>query len=86
MASSLCSKKCCEDKHVDLLLIEERGEKHYVLITDFNKFMYNFTLDCERRYFCYYCLQAFSTEEILKRYIIVCLKINSKQKCFSAWR
>ena len=30
------SKKCCEDKHVDLLLLEEEGKKHYALIKDFN--------------------------------------------------
>ena len=26
------SKKCCEEKHVDLLLIGEEGKRHYVLI------------------------------------------------------
>ena len=25
-------RKCCEEKHVDLLLIEEKGKRHYVLI------------------------------------------------------
>ena len=35
------SKKCCEDEHVDLLLIGEGGKKHYVLIKDFNIFMYD---------------------------------------------
>ena len=38
------SKKCCEEKHVDLLLIEEIGKTHYVLIKDFNTLMYNKTL------------------------------------------
>ena len=33
------SKKCCEDKYVDLLLIGEK--KYYVLIKDFNTFMYD---------------------------------------------
>ena len=27
----MCQKECCQDKHVDLLLIDERGKKHYVL-------------------------------------------------------
>ena len=35
------SKKCCGYKHVDLLLIGEGGTKHYVLIKDFNIFMYD---------------------------------------------
>ena len=34
------SKKCCEGKYVDLLLIAEGEKKHYVLIKDFNTFMY----------------------------------------------
>ena len=39
------SKKCCEEKHVDFLLIEEEeGKRHYFLIKDFNIFMYDSTL------------------------------------------
>ena len=38
------SKKCGEDKHVDLLLIGEGEKNHYVLIKDFNTFMYDHTL------------------------------------------
>ena len=29
-------KKCYEEKHVDLLLISKEGNRHYVLIKDFN--------------------------------------------------
>ena len=29
-------KKCCEGKHVDLLLIGEQGRRHDVLIKSFN--------------------------------------------------
>ena len=32
-----------------------------------------------RKNFCRYCLQAFSAEEVLKRHIKDCFKINSKQ-------
>ena len=56
------SKKCCEEKHVDLLLIEEKGKRHYVLINDFNTFMYNHTLHHRKKKFRCYGLQAFSTE------------------------
>ena len=52
------SKKCCEDKHVDLLLIDEGEKKHYVLIKDFNTFMHDQALHRGRRLFCRYCLQA----------------------------
>ena len=66
-------KKCCEDKHVDLLLIREEGKRHYVLIKDFDTFMYH-TLHRRRKHFCRFCLQAFSTEEILKRHYKTSLK------------
>ena len=29
-------KKCCEEKHVDLILIRKEGKRDYVLIKDFN--------------------------------------------------
>ena len=38
------SKKCCEEIHVDLLLIGEEGKRRYVLIKDFNTFMYDHIL------------------------------------------
>ena len=73
------SKKCCEDKHVDLLLKGEGDKKHYVLIKDFNTFMYDHTLHLERKHFCRYCLQAFRTAEKLKCHINDCFKINHTQ-------
>ena len=42
-------KKCCEEKHVDLLLIEE-DKRHYVLIKDFNTFTYDNTLHRGRKH------------------------------------
>ena len=62
-------KKCCEEDHVDLLLIGEEGKRHYVVIKGFNTFMYDHTLHRVRKYFCLYCVQVFSTEEILKSHI-----------------
>ena len=73
-------KKYCEENHVDLLLIGEEGKRHYALIKDFNTFMFDHTLHRWRKHFCRYCLQAFSSEEILKCHIIDCLKINGKQR------
>ena len=45
------SKKYSEEKHVDLLLIEEKGKSHYVLVKHFNKFMYNHTLHHGKKHF-----------------------------------
>ena len=72
------SKKCCEETHVDLLLIGKEGKRHYVLIKDFNTFMYDHTLH-HGKIFCY-CLQAFCTAETLKHQIKDCFKINCKQR------
>ena len=73
------SKKCCDDKHVDLLLIGEGEKTHYFLIKDLNTFMYGHTLHHERKNFCFYCWQAFRTAEKLKSNIKDCFKTNGKQ-------
>ena len=57
----------------------DRRKKHYVLINDFNRFICDHSLHCSRKHFCRYCLHAFITEEILKRHIKNCFKINGKQ-------
>ena len=42
--------------------------------------MYNQTLHRDRKHFCRYCLQSFTTEQILERNIINdCFEINGKQ-------
>ena len=74
------SKKCCEEKHVDLLLIGEEGKRHYVFINDFNTLIYDHTLPRGRKHSCRYCLQAFSREGIPKRHLKDCLQINRKQR------
>ena len=66
--------------HVDLLLIGEEGKRHYVLLKDFNTFMYDHTLHRRREHFCRYRLQAFSSEEISKSQIKDRFKINGKQR------
>ena len=65
------SRKCCEDKHVDLLLIGEGEKKHYVLIKDFNTFMYDHTLHRERKHLYRYC----RTAEKWKYHIKDCLNL-----------
>ena len=42
--------------------------------------MYDHKLYRGRKHFCRYCLQAFSTEKILKCQIIDCFAINGKQR------
>ena len=45
------SKETFEDP-MNLLLITEEEKKHYVLIRDFNRFMYNQSKHKERKHFC----------------------------------
>ena len=67
------------DDYMDLLLITEDNKQHYVYIKDFNRFMYNQSKHRERKHFCKYCLQCFSSEEILIRHKENCIMINGKQ-------
>ena len=69
------SKETFEDQ-MNLLLITKNEKKHYVLIKDFNAFMYNQSKHKERKHFCMYCLQCFSSERILANHVNNCLTIN----------
>ena len=64
---------------MNLLLITKDEKRHYVLITYFNRFMYNKSKHKERNHFCMYCLQCFSSESILVKHTNNCLTINGKQ-------
>ena len=72
------SKDEFED-HMDLLLITKDEKKHYVLIKDFNKLMYNQTKHKEKKHFCKYCLQCFSSERVLNNHKENCIQVNGTQ-------
>ena len=72
------SKETFEDQ-MNLLLITEDEKKHYVLIKDFDTFMYNQTKHKNKKHFCMYCLQCFSSERILADHVNNCLTINGAQ-------
>ena len=61
-------------------MIGKEGKRRYVLIKDFNTFMYDHTLHRGRKHFYCYCLQGFTSEEILKLRIKDYFKINGKQR------
>ena len=67
------------ENHMNLLLISENNNQHYVLIKDFNKFMFNQTKHEHKKHFCYYCLQHFTSEDILNKHKTDCIIINGKQ-------
>ena len=72
------SKEKYEDC-MNLPLITKDGNKHYVLIKDFNKLMYNQTKHKERKHFCMYCLQCFSSERVLTNHKENCIQVNGTQ-------
>ena len=72
------SKEKLEDQ-MNLLLITEDEKKPYVLIKDFNAFMCNETRHINKKQFCMYCLQCFSSERILANHVNNCLTINGSQ-------
>ena len=70
ISNEICDKTC------NLLLIENQ----YVWIKDFNKLMNTQSKDGHKLFFCYYCLQHFTSEKILKNHTEGCLKINGTKK------
>ena len=72
------SKEKFED-HMELLLITENENKHYVLITDFNRFMFNQTKYEGKKHFCMHCLQFFSSERVLNNHKDNCIQVNGTQ-------
>ena len=67
------------DRHMNLLLITEDENKHYVLIKDFNRFMFNQTKYEVKKHFCMHCLQCFSSERVLSTHKDNCIQLNGTQ-------
>ena len=61
------------------MLISNENKSHYVYIKDFNRFMCNKTKNKNKKYFCKYCLQCFSSKKVLIEHKENCLIINGKQ-------
>jgi len=61
------------------LLITENENEHYVLIKDFNRFMFNQTKHEHKKHLCMHWLQCFSSEDNLTKHETECLVINGKQ-------
>ena len=72
------SKEKHED-HMELLLITRDENKHYVLIKDFNKFMFNQTKHRNKKHFCMHCLQCFSSDRVLNEHEDNCIQVNGTQ-------
>ena len=64
---------------LNLLFITKDENKHYVLIKDFDRMMYNKAKHKAKKHFSLYCLQNFSTQQILLNPKHNCMVINGKQ-------
>ena len=67
------------EDHMELLLVTKDENKHYVLIKDFNRFMYNQTKHNDRKHFCMHCLQCFSSNRVLNNHKEICIQVNGTQ-------
>ena len=64
---------------IDLLLLINDDQSHYVYIKDFNTFMFHKTKNKNKKWFCKSCLQCFSSENVLIKHKEDCLSINGQQ-------
>ena len=64
---------------IDLLLLIDDDESHYVYIKDFDRFIFHKTKNKNKKWFCKSCLQCFSSENVLIKHKENCLSINGKQ-------
>ena len=64
---------------MDLLLLIDDDKSHYVYIEDLNRFMFHKTKNENEKWFCWSCLQCFSSENVLIKHKENCLGINGVQ-------
>ena len=66
-------------RSIDLLLLINDDQSHYVYIKDFNTFMFHKTKNKNKKWFCKSCLQCFRSENVLMKHKEDCLSINGQQ-------
>ena len=64
---------------IDLLLLINDDQSHYVYIKDFNTFMFHKTKNKNKKWFCKSSLQCFSSENALIKHKEDCLSISGQQ-------
>ena len=64
---------------IDLLLLINDDQSHYVYIKDFNTFMFHKTKNKNKKWFCKSSLQCFSCENVLIKHKKDCLSISSQK-------
>ena len=64
---------------IELLLLINDYQSHYMYIKDFNTFMFHETKHKNKKWFCKSFLQCFSSENVLIKHKEDCLSINGQQ-------
>ena len=64
---------------MDLLLIIDKNNSHFVYIKDFDRFMFHKTKNKNKKNFTKSCLQYFSSKNVSNSHKEVCLRINGAQ-------
>ena len=64
---------------MDLLLLKNDNNSHYVYIKDFDRFMFHKTKNKNKKWFCRSCLQCFSRDSVLIKHKENFFSINGKQ-------
>lgn len=77
----LCKNK--KDRHVNLLLIQDRDKTHYVWIKDLSRLISKqLTNDTHKKFFCDRCLSYFYTNEKLRQHELNCGSVNECKVSF----
>ena len=72
--------KANHEDHMELLLLgDDDGGKHYVLIKDVNRMLCSVSKHKEKKHFCLHCLHSCTSEEILEKHKEICLEVNGTQ-------
>ena len=64
------------ENSMDLLLVTDGDNSHYLYSEDFDRFMFHKTKNKNKKYFCKSCLQCFSGKVVLTKHKENCLTIN----------
>ena len=65
--------------HINLLFLQKDERSHYCLIKDLNSFLHRTKTSKWKTFFCVYCLQGFTRQDILDKHIVFCSP-NGEQK------
>ena len=64
--------------NVDLLLLVNGENHHYVWIKDLSRLYYNNSKHKERKHVCRHCLHVFTTKDLLDEHVVDCKGIGMK--------